>query len=154
MYSFILLILFLVIPDHAIYLSLIEMEVHDQMANLKVKVFTDDLQNAIRNADKGYKYESEISFVEGNALLVENYFRKHLMIGQNSQIEFKSSELVGDSYWINFQANVLDPNKFEVKADYFMEIYPTQQNIIIVQSGELKRSCRLSILEPTCSISF
>ncbi len=143
-------------PDHAIYLSLIEIEQQDGKTEMVVKVFADDLQDAIRNMDGSLEIESETLFVQNNYDLVSSYFANHLQLtNTRDSIGYKltEGELVGDSYQVKFIFE-MPWQKLSIKANYFMELFPTQQNIVIVTSNGLKRSCRLNLQESGCKVSF
>ena len=134
-----------------------EVKITDQEIVVEVKVFTDDFQDAIRNFDQeGYTYEGDITFVQDNAENVTSYFGEHLRMDDGRiSLSFQKSELVGDSYWITLSAKLeTDLRSLDIAADYFMELFPTQQNIVIAAKGTLKRSCRLTKQAPQCTLHF
>ncbi len=144
-------------PDHAIYLSLIEIEEGEDDTSVLVKVFTDDLQNAILNFSEDAKYEGDSSYCDVNRQLIQDYFNQHLRLKVETEeeyLDFQKSEIKGDSYRIYFTIPKTGWEEIEITADYFMELYPTQQNITIVTNGDLKRSCRLTLKESSCLVEF
>ncbi len=139
--------------DHAVYISV--MEFHN--SELRLKLFTDDLQNAIRNHSDAYVAVSEESFCEKNRRHIESYFQKKIKLRINDQpisISYRSSRMEGDSYWITFSfQRIVDWKKFDLTANYFMELFPTQTNIVKIV-GTKQRFCKISSSSSKCSFSF
>lgn len=141
--------------DHAIYISVLEIEEKQSRTELRVKVFTDDLANAVKNS-----FTNDVVMIEDfpseNEALIEAYFKDHLILKSKSReldyyfIEYKT---VGDSYWFTFEVLGSIGLLHSIKADYFMELFPTQQNIVTLFdiSGE-KKYCRLTVDNKTCEI--
>jgi len=123
--------------DHAIYISVLEID--DQ--RLHVKVFTDNLEDAIRN----------------DANSIEGYFQKRIRLQINEQnIPFSLDEVVeeGDSYWISFRVETPGHwHSFYLEADYFMELFPDQINVVKVLY-EKTQFFRLTKLNPSCSFNL
>jgi len=91
--------------DHAIYLSTIKMEVKSDEISITIKVFEDDLRDALRS-HHGYVIDTtSTSFNEE----IESYFEKHV---------------------INFSTYRSSIERLHIKLDYFMELFPTQQNVL------------------------
>ncbi len=143
--------------DHAIYLSLIELDRHEDSTEMVIKVFTDDFQDALKNHDAtAWKYSSEETFPSDNQQLLENYFETNLEILSEEealQFEFIKGEKIGDSYQLTFQFSS-QWSDLSIRASYFTELFPMQQNILIATYGDQKSTCRLSLSEPSCNISF
>ncbi|MEM9337754.1 MAG: DUF6702 family protein [Bacteroidota bacterium] len=136
MLSFLLIPICLLAPsekyDHAIYISVLEID-HREM---RVKVFTDNLQDAIRN-DSGYFTNiGEEAFLTIHKSAIHAYFQRKIQLKINDQnVVFhpKEATVEGNSYWFTFS---LEPQKewksFYLKADYLMELFPEQINIVNV----------------------
>ncbi|WP_462248457.1 DUF6702 family protein [Ekhidna sp.] len=120
--------------DHDIYLSVLEIDNQE----MKIKVFSDNLKDALKNDNTS----------------IEDYFRKKIKLQINNQkIEFffKDSKVEGDSHWITF--NLDTPKKwqsFHLEADYFMELFPDQINVIKVL-GEKPQFFKLTKADASCS---
>ncbi|HEX9651498.1 MAG TPA: DUF6702 family protein [Cyclobacteriaceae bacterium] len=146
--------------NHAIYLSVCEVDHREQgnSAEINVKVFETDIRDAFQNmfslqadfnsarATSAYKEESE------------QYFKKYLKIvinGQRADLKFSSLELNGDSVWFYF---TITCNKewasISVTADYLMELFPDQSNIISVYHGDDKKFFRITRTKKTDQASF
>lgn len=133
--------------EHAIYLSVAEVvhEPNRNHAEIKIKVFTDDMEDALSNL-----VESRITLIsekdcEANKLNIEAYFTKHFTFSVDNKLlnlSYTQSELLPDAVWIQFRINCpAQWSKVEVKADYLMELFPTQSNVVsITYNGEKRFS--------------
>lgn len=84
---------------------------------------------------------------------IESYFIKHLKVNDLTY-RLVNYELRGDSYWFTFQAESSDWTILSITADYFIELFPTQENILRVSHKGEKRFCRMNSKERSCTISF
>ncbi len=138
-----------VASDHAVYISVVEITEE----RVQVKVFTDDLQNAIRNYDSNYRQVSDGQFCSENRLLIQRYFQSHLTIKINGQpivLRYTSASKEGDSYWVSFDMPQMGIwQSIEVTDKHFMELFPTQANIIKIMAGK-QRFCKLTVNKPDC----
>ena len=120
--------------DHAIYVSVLEID----SQQLKVKVFSDDLHDALRNDSSS----------------IEEYFQKKIKLHINEQlIDFNLKEVSeeGESQWITFKMKTPAVwNSFYLQADYLMELFPDQTNVVKVMD-ESTRYFRLNQSNPSCS---
>lgn len=140
-------------PDHAIYISVIEIRKQENITEIKVKVFQDDLQNAIKNYSGVVVLTAPEAFPQKYPNEIESYFREHLKVNDLSY-QLKSSELNGDSYWFTFLSENAEWTKINATADYLMELFPTQENILKVLLNGETRFCRLNIKNRSCEISY
>ena len=134
---------------HAIYVSVLEIEqvAGEKDGNISIKVFANDLEDAIFN-----KSQKRIDLLNGdcdkNKALVNDYFSTHLQIsidGKKLDYDYLSCEINDISIWFNYSF-ITEPNwsKLEVQADYLMELLPTQSNVVSITKGEEKRMFRLT----------
>jgi len=146
--------------SHAIYISVVEIEHKDLDNNAKImiKVFTDDFKDAILNA-----FEKQIDFSDekscsDNKSVIEGYFNKHfkaVINGKHLSISLTSCELNGDSVWLYFDMNCPTYWKeISVTADFLMELFPKQSNIVSIYHGNDKRFLRLTINSITQKVTF
>ena len=115
---------------HAIYISVLEVELSDQGLNAEVKVFSDDLLSALKNFNKESK--SIVTSIQRDE--IERYFNTHLhfeVSSENLKLEIENVEEVGDSYWLKFGIELQpDELSLSVQANYFFELFPSQKNIL------------------------
>ncbi len=146
--------LFLSLPvarlDHGIYISVLEIDPQE----MKVKVFINDLQDAIRNDATSISPSSNISFPTQNRAAIEAYFQKKVQLEINSQnvpFSLTESKLEGDSYWFTFLLNEHAKwDSFHLTATYLMELFPDQSNVVKVL-GKKPQFFRLTMDNTSCS---
>jgi hypothetical protein len=139
--------------SHAIYVSVLEIE----QGSLKVKVFANDLEDAIYN-----HCQQRLDLLTGNCSqsksLIDNYFSDHLAVkidGQERKFSYKTCEVNDISLWLTFEFNTPAKwRKVEITADYLMELFPTQSNVVSVSYLKEKRMFRLTKGATTETISF
>jgi len=123
--------------DHAIYISVLEIDPQQ----MKVKVFEDNLQDALKN----------------DSNTIEGYFRKKIKLkinGDEVGFDLLDTKIEGDSYWITFRLREHPKWKsFSLEANYFLELFPDQTNVVKVLTEE-PQFFRLSIFNPKCSFTL
>jgi len=122
---------------HAIYLSsgIVEIQPEKKEVTITIKVFADDLQSVL------------ISRFENNQILlhaipnqyIENYFNEHLVFS-SSQLKrlplvLIKKEMIGELYVLDFNISTKKEigQKIQIKADYFMELFPGQINVLKIK---------------------
>lgn len=145
---------------HAIYISVIEIN-HleaDNEATLIVKVFSNDFEDALYNHSDKRLQISKANECELNKEIIETYFRKHLQMqvnGKSLVYRFTSCDINDDSIWLTFSMTCMrDWNNFSIKADYFMELFPAQTNVVNLHEGGEKRFLKLSLDSKEGRIDF
>ena len=129
-------------PAHALYLSMTEIQLNaDGTGEIEIKVFSDDLQNALKNYSGTYQPADLQNFFSKNKALAAEYFGAHLHLLLNEDIikyQLVNYEIENDAHFITFQfRNPLDANRLSLEADFFMELFPTQTNVVKVnRAGE------------------
>lgn len=136
--------------DHAIYLSLIEVD-HKNLGStavIKVKVFANDMEDAIMNASKRRIDFLNPSNCDSSRSEVEAYFAAHFdysINGKKAVLTLTHCEPNGDAIWFHFKINCpAQWTKVDVKADFLMELFPTQSNIVTIYHGEEKRFLKIT----------
>ncbi len=138
---------------HAIYISVLEVD----QGSIKVKVFANDLEDAIFNHS-----QQRLKFLPGNCAdnseRVSSYFKDHLEIKINSVVQdysYYRCDLNDLSIWLTFKFKSPDHwQNVVIKADYLMELFPTQSNVVSVTYQEEKRMFRLVNEAATKMIDF
>lgn len=132
--------------DHAIYISVMEISKSesDHSCQIKIKVFSDDLEDALLNHHREVFYE-----VEKRPQLLSAYFNAGVDIEINGEtsipLVYQYSEPLSDAVWLYF--DVQTPQVWKdvtIRANYFTELFPTQSNILQVQYGDHKEFARLN----------
>ncbi|MDN5213863.1 hypothetical protein QQ020_17445 [Fulvivirgaceae bacterium BMA12] len=146
--------------DHAIYIAVIQLEhqPNDITANLQVKVFTDDLQDALKNKFQGEIRLINVSENGEEAKRITAYFAGHLKFEINDQradYQLQRITVENDAHWFDF--TLKGPRKWdklEVTADFLMELFPKQSNIFQVTEGDKRLYYRLTIGQKSQTITF
>ncbi|MCB0489627.1 MAG: DUF6702 family protein [Cyclobacteriaceae bacterium] len=146
--------------DHAIYLSVVEVahETNSATASVKVKVFTDDISDAVSSM-----YGERVNLVANVSLdqvsqKVAGYFGEHLQLSLNGRpvaLKLTQLEPMSDAIWFHFEISC--PQRWDeltVKADYLMELFPTQSNVLSITQGEQKRFANIVKSKPVETIKF
>ncbi len=148
---FIVLLLSSTVNYHAIYVSVMEIYPGDGFTEIKIKVFSDDLQNALRNYSDKYHPGPISNFIEPNQTLITSYFNNKISLAINDTpiaLEFLSAELENDAHFLTFRGpETRGWSEVKIRADYFMELFPDQSNIISVSYGKEKLMGRLTASE-------
>lgn len=132
---------FLESPTHALYISLTEGEIVESEVNFEVKVFSDDLQDALRNHNSSsYQSGNLQEFYAINEAIAKDYFTEHFKLWVADQlIELRLGDytMEGDAHFIRITGSLPENVKeLSVKASYLMELFPTQINVVKVKKGE------------------
>ncbi|MDX1476513.1 MAG: DUF6702 family protein [Saprospiraceae bacterium] len=154
-----LLMGFLPPGDHAFYVSVIEVRHIDQVpsATITVKVFSDDLQTALRQA-RGDVDPALANLCLTEADAIRSYFAEHLQVKINDQLlslTHTSCGFEGDAHQIQFTAGCPEQwSHLEIHADYFMEVYPTQMQMVHINEHGENYTLRLSKSRPLKQVTF
>lgn len=137
-------------PDHAIYIGVIQFD-HQELgaaATIHVKVFKDDLRDALRNAFPDREVGKENTLCQDSPARLTDYFARHFsgaINGQPLEMELRECRRENEVYWLQFSAPCpADWRSVEIKADFFMELFPTQSNMVTLYHGEDRRFLRLT----------
>ena len=139
--------------SHAIYVSVLEVE----QGSIMVKVFANDLEDAIFNYA-----QQRLSLVSGDCskgkALFTSYFRDHLVIkidGKEQKYSYQSCEVNDISLWLTFEfSSPAVWKEVEITADYLIELFPTQSNVVSISYQTEKRMFRLTKGAITETIKF
>lgn len=148
------------VSEHAFYISVIE--IHHSPASkdaeLTIKVFTDDMQDAIRNALQMKESVEQSNFCETYEHDISTYFRKHISISLNqipTPIHFVSCEEIGDTYQFRFQMQCPEMwNELFISADFLMELFPTQSQMLHITESEKRVTARLTVRNKSQTLTF
>ena len=144
--------------DHAIYVSVLEISYKgDGKGQLKLKLFADDLEDAIFNhIAKRYDLLKGDCNSANEAIL--NYLDRHLVLiidDDPKKLRFIGCELNDISLWTSFEFTAASEwERVAVKADYLMELFPTQSNVVSITHGDQKQMFRLVKGDIERTISF
>lgn len=144
---------------HAVYISVVEIgRASNENATVKIKVFTNDISDALFNyGQKRFKF-SDAQECAVDAQTITGYFNDHLKIfinGDPVSISFESCELNGESVWFIFKAETPTGwHEFKVEGDHLMELFPTQVNIFSISDGVNKKMFKLTSTQKELTFNF
>ncbi len=146
--------------DHAIYIGVVKI-VHqpfETQATIDIKVFTDDLQSALQNAFGFEKVIGKLSLCEQNSSRINQYFLNYFhceINGQATELRLKNCEEQNEVFWLAFE--IFCPENWKeiaLKADFFMELFPDQSNVLSVYEGNEKRFGRVTNKQKDLAFNF
>ena len=144
---------------HALYVSVLEIEKErsSEKATIMVKIFSDDLEDAIYNHAQQRLDLQGMNCGQGKTY-INNYFNDHLKLsvdGKDQSYSYLSCEVNDISLWLTFEFTTSTSwNEVEITADYLMELFPTQSNVVSITYHSEKRMFRLTKGATTENISF
>lgn len=136
---------------HAFYVGVIDL-VHktgDHKAEMVIKVFTDDLEDALVQGS-GSRFVLSKAITKQHAAWpnIEKYFTDHIQIMVNQQeiqLQMVQTEVHQDSHWIYFEGKCAPEwQNVTIKAEFFMDLFPDQMNVVHFKEGTSKHYLRLS----------
>jgi hypothetical protein len=123
--------------DHGIYLSVSEVSLSkdNSKSHINIKIFLDDFENILRLYNNGKLSSTDICAKES---LILSYFTKNMPIKINDKfikLQWSGCEKIGDSLALQFSFNnPSDGKELKIKATFFTELFPSQQNIIQIKN--------------------
>ena len=115
---------------HAIYLSVVEItESADNELNMTIKVFKDDLVDALRLANGDNLISTMDKLDEGE---VNSYFNENIRFypDPGADIGFIDYTIEGDSFFVNCKILRGTDSIEECSFSYLFELFPNQKNIL------------------------
>ncbi|MEL7005749.1 MAG: DUF6702 family protein [Bacteroidota bacterium] len=144
--------------DHAIYVSVIEIVKSEENygGTVKVKVFMDDLQDAIYHRTENRR--SYRGGCQANDEELQDYFENYLKLSINSspvEIKLFDCERLEDAIWLNFEfENEDDWAELQISANYLMELFPTQTNVVSIRNAADQQFTRLNKSNSSARFTF
>ncbi len=144
------------LPVHALHLSTFEMTLYIDhqfaaeydFAAVKLRVFEDDLRDAIKNAYPDLPAVANGDFMVARRQEIERYFQEHLNLinaEKKCKVHFTHGHHEADMYWLEFY--FIFPEKWKnctLQADYLMELFDDQSNIGTVILNDEKQFFRFT----------
>ena len=142
---------------HALYLSVMELTNSDQ-GRLTVKVFTDDLQDVLRNYNSNTDLNSFDQIGDINREILNTYFNQNLIIkinGKTKKMVLEKTVKETEAHFLYFQFDSdSDWKTLDVNGSYFTELFPAQTNVLTVINNEEKHFTRLTKSQPSYKVTF
>ena len=128
---------------------------NDMVTELKVKVFADDIADAVR-AESDQLIDKAGIYEEGDLDLLENYFRNHLYLknGKKSKyLDLISYSIEDQAVWLEFRhKDPIDEGDVLV-GDYLIEIFPNQRNMVRLNRDQNQQFVQITSHRKEISLS-
>lgn len=145
---------------HPIFVSVTEIEhnAKEQTLEISCKIFTDDLEKALRNAYKTRVDLAEEKLKPAMDKLINEYVQKHLQVsveGKPARLQYLGFEKIDEAVYSYYRAdNIATVKKMSITDNILFEYKAQQMNIIHVIVGGNRKSTRLSNPETAAVLSF
>ncbi len=125
--------------DHALYIGVINIEHQEgtSISKMAIKVFSDDLQNGLKNEFNWKELPNLSVACDVHSIALQQYFQNHLTIWINKEpvyLQLQTCENNSEVYLLSYTFST--PSKWQsldLQADFLMELYPTQSNVLQVK---------------------
>ncbi len=120
--------------EHALYLSVVEITDSESSIEITVKVFRDDMVDALRN-----HVDSLQSTMDSlDDLEVQAYFEKHIKLYplQDQPIQVQRISIEGESFFIDLSTDRDFDTVEQLSVSHFFELFSDQKNITKITAGE------------------
>lgn len=148
-----LFLFFQINNHHPFFLSVTELEyfAKDKRLGISVKLFSDDIENAI-NENKKNKMDITNGNKTTNNVFLKDYFQNHINIsinGQTHSAQFLGYELDKDATWVYLELNEINstPKTIGIKTDILYSQHQEQVNIVHAMVNGKRISKRLTFPE-------
>jgi len=139
--------------DHAIYISVIEVNHEDQ--SLSIKTFSDDLINALKSADHSINLDTNPCTLSSS---LETYIETYLTLYINDEsvdLAISDCHIESDTHWLELGYSTDEELlTMKVETDWMTDLFLNQQNIIKVNVGENRQHGRLNVEETSIEFEF
>ena len=149
------------VDKHALYIGVVQITMEETMT-IQVKVFSDDLQAILQN-EVGYQAIGAIhDLCELQTEHLQQYFQRTLQVLINElpiDLVLSDCEQINDVHLLQFKSihYPLAWQQVAIRADFFMELFPTQSNVLQLHykdNERNKRYGRMTAQAPSLYFSF
>lgn len=152
--------LLLASSEHEFYVSVIEVRHSSdtQSVRCRIRVFSDDLQVGLQSEYNLPTTPPLAGLCTDHADNIVTFFSDHVAISINGRtvgIDSLSCYSDGDVHAVEWQIDsIAQINSFSLTADYLMDIYPDQTQMVQFSSGDKHRTLRLTRKSPSAVIEL
>jgi uncharacterized protein YlxP (DUF503 family) len=134
----ILLISCMSFVSHKFYVSISQVVLNDknQQLEISLKVFTDDLQIALKQINDSLRIDDQTS-IDNYQPLIEAYILENFSFYPTLPITYVGAEIDYDVVWIYLETTPVDKKlSYELSNSVFMDIYQEQVNIVNISIAD------------------
>lgn len=124
---------------HDFYVSITEIELKQDFAQISMRVFTDDLEYALKKENSEPFYLNRSSDFEKNQHAISKYLNQRFSLVSASKahtIEWIGHEIEEDVIWIYGETAILKTTLLEIKNSVLMDYFEDQQNMIHLKRAD------------------
>lgn len=125
---------------HPFHVSITELEIKQDTLQISLRIFTDDLEEALKGMSNEKVFLNDPSQPRRNFVLIRDYLFKNFAFAnaaKSDQIEWLGHELEDDVCWIYGQVAVSPEQRILfVRNSVITEVFDNQQNIIHLKTSE------------------
>jgi len=128
------------LPRHAFYVSISELQFDEDwgVVKLKVKMFSNDLEDALEKAGFGRLYLDSNQELPSSDRAIFQYLNQKLLLSSDGSIlglSFEKKEYIDDACWIYLHSTQrCGISDLTVKNKIFLELFDSQTNIVRIQA--------------------
>lgn len=131
---------------HPLHLGVVHFNMENSAtADIIVRLFSDDLMNAIEPDSHGQNVFSHLDSV--SVRRGQNYISQHLKLTQGAKevsYEFIHVKQVEDATEFRLKASLATVDDLQICCTFFFEIYGDQTNLLLVKSAAMEDGFRLT----------
>ena len=118
--------------EHALYLSVVEISDMEEGMDITIKVFRDDMVDALRN--HGDALQSTMDSLDDGE--IRDYFSEYIKLYpiQDQSLEVRQITVEGDSFFISLFTDRAFNTVGELGISHFFELFSNQKNIIKIST--------------------
>jgi len=140
-----MILIFLVGIFHALYISYVEIEIHQEVCIMTCKIFSDDLADAVR-VETDSIVSREGNYSHNDLSVIKDYIDKHLVLSSETDtitffIDSYSKE--GEAVWIHLKSDDVIEKQMNVHNSILIDVFPDQTNILKIISEEEPRLLKM-----------
>jgi len=119
--------------EHDLYLSVVEMSDMQESMDITIKVFRDDMVDALRN--HGDTLQSTLDSLDDQE--VRDYFSEYIKLYpiQDESLQVRQVTVEGDSFFISLFTDRAFNTVEELGIAHFFELFSSQKNIVKISSS-------------------
>lgn len=128
--------------DHAFYMTVFDYDLDHEV--LQIRVFSDDLINALHAADSTIAFNAEPCAYRAQ---LESYMGAHLTTKINGQVlpfQLAHCDIIGDAHLFSCTLKVDAPiTEVVIESDFLIDLFPDQNNVIKINYRGERKAGRL-----------
>lgn len=144
--------------NHPFFLSVTEIEVKENIAQISIKVFTDDFENELKFTENNYIYLNTPNELSTAEKFINNYIINHFKMYVNNKpvlLTYVGKEFEGNATWIYLESTKIKSLKtLKIENKIMLNTIENQKNIINIFYQNQEKTMILNKTTPFEIIEF